>query len=77
MKSQIAKWGNSLAVRIPKSYADNLGFEEGAAVFIYEDEGKLVLAQPQETLESLLAGVTVENLHGETDWGVAKGREEW
>lgn len=77
MRTQISRWGNSLAVRIPKSYADQLGFEEGASVLIYESEGKLIVQQPQENLDGLLARITPENLHGEPDWGPAKGREEW
>jgi antitoxin MazE len=77
MKSQISRWGNSLAVRIPKAYADRLGFEEGASVFIYESDGKLVVEQPAETLDELLAAIKPDNLHGETEWGQSKGREEW
>ncbi len=77
MRAQISRWGNSLAVRIPKAYADQLGFEEGASVFIYETGGKLVVARPDESLDDLLKTITPENLHGETEWGQPAGREEW
>jgi len=80
MKSRIQKWGNSLAVRIPKPFAGEVGLEQDTAVEITLVDGKLViapLAEPTWTLEKLLAGVTQENLHGEVDSGPAVGREVW
>ncbi len=80
MKSRIQKWGNSLAVRIPKPFAGEVGLEQDTAVEITLVDGKLViapLAEPTWTLEKLLAGVTQENRHGEVDSGPAVGREVW
>jgi antitoxin MazE len=80
MKTRVQKWGNSLALRIPKSFAAEAGLQENAAVELSLVDGKLVVqrAVPQSpTLEELLRGVTEQNLHGEWDTGPAVGREVW
>jgi antitoxin MazE len=79
MRTQIGKWGNSLAVRIPGTYARDLGLEEGMTLDVTLLEGNLVL-RPRSgpyTLDELVAGITPENRHGETDWGEAVGNEAW
>ena len=80
MDSKIAQWGNSLAIRIPRLVARQLGLSEGQAVHLEVDGGVLTLRPvppAKVSLQELLAGVTEENLHGETDWGAPVGREEW
>ncbi len=80
MKTRVQKWGNSLAVRIPKSFAAEVRLTEDTPVELSLVEGKLIvqpLAQAQLTLGELLQGVTDENLHGEWDTGPAVGREVW
>jgi antitoxin MazE len=80
MKTRVQKWGNSLALRIPKSFAAEAGLRENAPVELSLVEGKLVVqpvAARPPTLEELLRGVTDENLHGEWDTGPAVGREAW
>lgn len=80
MKTRVQKWGNSLALRIPQSFAAEVRLTDGASVELSLIEGKLViqpLAQPPFTLDDLLKGVTDENLHGEWDTGPAVGREVW
>lgn len=77
MRIRATKWGNSLAVRIPRAYAEQIGVSEGAAIEITASGDTLVLRRPRYTLEALVAGVTPRNLHGETDWGSAVGREAW
>ena len=80
METVIKKWGNSLALRIPKPLADEVGLGEDSAVDLLLEEGKLVIVPvvaPRYALESLLADVTVENLHDEVDTGVAVGGEAW
>jgi antitoxin MazE len=83
MKTRIQKWGNSLAVRIPKSFAAGLGFTENTPVEMTPDDDALVIRADREgvwDLDSLLAGVTDENLHPEweAEAGEAgpEGREE-
>jgi len=79
MKSKIQKWGNSLALRIPKSFAEEARVKEGADVDLCLKDGQLVVIpiRPRKTLRELLAGVTSENLHGETDTGKPQGNEVW
>ena len=80
MKTRVQKWGNSLALRIPKSFATEAGIGEDAQVDLSLVKGKLVilpLPGEGESLEELLGRVTDENLHGEWDTGKAVGREVW
>lgn len=77
MQVNISKWGNSLALRIPKKLADELGLSEGKPVDVRVENGTLAVspARRKYILEEMLAGMTEENLHGETEWGPAVGRE--
>ncbi len=79
MRSQVQKWGNSLALRIPKSFAIEAGLQENAVVDLVLVEGKLVVTPRPEpiSLEKLLAGITTDNLHDEQDLGGPIGREVW
>ena len=66
MKTRIQKWGNSLAVRIPKSFADDLDLENNSGVEMSLEEGALVIKPDKDNiwdLDSLLAAVTDENIH--------------
>ena len=79
MKTQIGRWGNSLAVRIPGAYAKELDLADGEEVEMTRVNGGLLL-RPQKksyTLEELVKQIKPENLHGETDWGPPVGRETW
>ncbi len=65
MKNRVQKWGNSLAVRLPKSFAAELGWSENTPVSISLDNDALVIRTDRERawdLETLLQGVTEENL---------------
>lgn len=80
MQSRIQKWGNSLALRIPKSFAQEVGIERDAAVDVSLENGRLVIepiAKPTTTLEQLLSQVTEDNIHHEIDTGLAVGDEIW
>lgn len=80
MRSRIQKWGNSLALRIPKSFATEVGLQRETSVEISLSEGNLVItpvAKPKPTLKQLLAKVTKENLHHEIETGPATGNESW
>lgn len=80
MKARVQKWGNSLALRIPKALAAEAGLRANGPVEVFLVQGKVVIrplpAEPP-TLEELLRGVTDENLHGEWATGPAVGREVW
>ena len=80
MKTQVQKWGNSLAVRIPKAFASDLGIDQDSAIELSLEDGCLVLrptAIPKYELRNLLSRVTEENRHGEYDLGDPTGSEEW
>lgn len=80
MNTQLAKWGNSLAVRVPKVIADQAKLTEGDRVEMsITEEGAILLrpARRKYSLEQLVAGITPENRHEETDWGGPVGKEAW
>jgi antitoxin MazE len=75
MKHRIQKWGNSLAVRIPKSFAEEMEIGNNASVEMSLEEGALVIKADRErawSLDTLLAEVTDENIHAEWE---AEGAE--
>jgi antitoxin MazE len=79
LKSRVQKWGNSLALRIPKSFAEEVRVKEGSEVEITLKDRTLVVvpAARPPTLKQLLARVTSKNLHRETDTGTPQGNEVW
>lgn len=78
MTVSIKKWGNSLALRIPKDIAKNLHIESDSAVELTIKDGALVIEPQKNTLlESLVSQIDADNLHVETDTGKVVGNEEW
>jgi antitoxin MazE len=78
MKGTVQRWGNSLAIRLPRAYARDLAVDEGSEVELRVDGPSLVVTPSSTpTLDALLAAVTEENLHAEVDTGPATGRESW
>lgn len=78
--SLVAKWGNSLAIRLPKSVQKECQIREGDEVDISVTPTGNVIIKPvgrKKRLEALLNSITPDNLHRETDWGVAVGNEVW
>lgn len=68
MAGKIQKWGNSLALRIPKSYAEALEFNEGTNVKIKIMKDKLIITKKKKQdlkLNDLLSGINNKNLHKE------------
>ena len=76
---RVTRWGNSLAVRIPKALAEQTLIEEGSEVELSVTEGVLTIRPRALTyrLEELLAQVTPDNRHDEIDWGGPQGKEAW
>jgi antitoxin MazE len=79
----IKKWGNSLAVRLPKDVTQSLHLHDGSPVELEIKDGALVIRprqRPQRgnvTLDQLLTGVTPASIHHDTDWGEPVGGEVW
>lgn len=79
MRVRLQKWGNSLAVRVPRSFAAELGIGEGAEIDMALEEGAVVLrpARARYALEQLVRGITPDNRHGEVESGPSTGGEAW
>jgi antitoxin MazE len=80
MQTKIQRWGNSLGLRIPRSFAEEAGVEAGSEVDLSVRDGDLVVRATKRRayrLSELLEKVTARNLHGEVDTGEAIGREIW
>ena len=80
MITKVQKWGNSLAVRIPRSVAEDTQLRPGEAVSMASRDGQIVIAavrQQRFKLNDLLKGITSRNRHTEVATGGAIGREVW
>jgi antitoxin MazE len=80
MRVRVQKWGNSLALRIPKPFAQDVGVGAGSVVDMVASKGRLT-ASPvvarRARLSELLRRVTRKNLHREAATGAPVGREVW
>jgi antitoxin MazE len=81
---EFRRWGNSLAVRIPKAIADAIKAGDGKRAEIKDENGTLVLRpivkparKPRYTLDELLSGMTRDNVPEEVAWGTRRGNEAW
>ena len=80
MRARVQKWGNSLALRIPKAVAVELGLQADAPVEMRLDDGSIVIEALNDAsyrLDELLDRVTTSNVHGEQDFGPPLGKETW
>jgi len=80
VQTKIQKWGNSLGLRIPKSFAAEAQVEEGTTVDMSVQNGRLLLRPLRArkyTLNVLVRKVSRKNLHTEIRTGRAVGREVW
>lgn len=80
MLTKVQKWGNSLALRIPKAFAVDAELENDSLVEISIVKGKIIITPvpaPGLDLDELLAGITEDNLHAGVDTGSALGNEAW
>lgn len=80
MVTKIQKWGNSLGLRIPKSFAKDAGVEEGSPVDISIDGDKLIIqpVRPSKyVLKDLVSQIREDNIHDEIPTGDPVGREVW
>ena len=82
MERRVHKWGNSLAVPIPADIARETRVRDGTAVDVGLEDGVIVIRRlgrdaGRRDLASLVARITDDNRHGETDVGRSAGRETW
>ena len=80
MQTKIKKWGNSLALRIPKLFVSDANLKINNIVDISIEKGSIIItpiSDKEYSLEKLLKGVSKSNLHGEIDTGTPVGKEIW
>jgi len=80
VKTQVARWGNSMAVRIPKTVAEGAKLRPGDNLELsVEGSGTVMIRKKKEAskLRDLIREITAANLHTETDWGAPVGKELW
>jgi antitoxin MazE len=78
METVIKKWGNSLAMRLPNAIVTQFKILDGTKVRLVIKKNKIEIIpekSPELTLDDLLARVTPQNIHGETNWGAPIGKE--
>lgn len=78
METKIQKWGNSLAVRLPKAFAEQAGIENGSDVQISIQDGNIILVPVKDhakLLDALLEKIDESTLHSEIDFGKPVGKE--
>ena len=77
--TQIARWGNSLGLRLPKAVALEARIGEGDTVEVSVKDGMIIVrpAQPTYSLRELVSKITPRNRHSDTGWGKPAGREQW
>ncbi|MBI5243638.1 MAG: AbrB/MazE/SpoVT family DNA-binding domain-containing protein [Elusimicrobia bacterium] len=80
MNATVQKWGNSLALRIPRSLAEDVDIHQGSVVELDVVKGEMVVKPKKEiklSLRQLVKRITKKNLHSETQWGRPMGKEVW
>lgn len=80
MKIQVQKWGNSLALRIPKNFALQTSIKNGSTVDIVVESGRIIvkpIIEEKILLEDLINQITKDNLHTEINFGQPEGKEVW
>jgi antitoxin MazE len=80
MLTRVRRWGNSLGLRIPSSFAAELGVDDGSPVDLTLHDGEIrlrPLRRRRYSLGALLDGITERNRHDEIDFGLPRGREGW
>ncbi len=80
MVLKIQKWGNSLALRIPRAFAADTHIHDGSIVDLIFRNGKLVIVPVEGSkfkLSDLLKRISKDNLHREILTGEPVGVESW
>ncbi|MEK7208188.1 MAG: AbrB/MazE/SpoVT family DNA-binding domain-containing protein [Patescibacteria group bacterium] len=80
MTTKVQKWGNSLAVRLPRHITRSMSFRAGTPVSIKRERRRIVIVPKigrEPTLEELVAQITPANRYEKIDWGPRRGNEIW
>lgn len=80
MQVKVQKWGNSMALRLPKALTEEVHVTKGSIVDLSVSRGKLIvlpLKNQAPSLKSLLRAITPQNTHQEIETGEPVGKEIW
>jgi antitoxin MazE len=80
METKVAKWGNSLGVRLPKTLVEETNLKPGDRMTIVVNRGGKIVLAPKRSrigLDELLREMRSARKRDEVDWGKARGRESW
>jgi antitoxin MazE len=80
MATRVRKWGNSIAVRLPKLVAEAASLSEGMPVTIMARDGRITVEPVRASayrLGDLVRKINRRNRHGAVDSGKPRGREVW
>lgn len=77
MKTNLAQWGNSMGLRIPKAFAEQAGLKLGEPVEMVLEGDTIRIRKNKLTIEDLLKNYDPATRHGEMDWGAPVGKEIW
>jgi antitoxin MazE len=80
MRTKVQKWGNSLAIRVPRPFAEELGLRQDSDVDLLLEQNELVVkpvSSPRFSLNDLLSGITDDNRHHEVETSGPVGDEVW
>ena len=81
MQTKIKKWGNSLALRLPKGVTAKHALKEGSRVVVIERDGGILIKNEEKTtkrsLKDLVGEITEKNTHNEATWDTPRGKEVW
>jgi len=80
METRIQKWGNSLAVRLPREIIKETKLREGSWVSVAKKKNNIVIKNRTKripSLKELVGKIDEKNIHREEDWGNPYGKELW
>jgi len=77
MQIIVKKWGKSLGIRIPSSYAKDLDLKNGSEVEVIEEQGRIIIEPKKANLETLISRINADNLHRAIETGSSLGNEAW
>ncbi len=79
MPTVVKKWGNSAAIRIPAPILEAANLSVEQAVEVHVEGGRIVIEAVKSgyDLDAMIANITPENRHQESDFGAPVGQEVW
>lgn len=77
MRASLARWGNSLAVRVPRELAESLGLREGAALDLTIEDNAIIVRRKRYDIRELVAAMDADTIPPLLIDDAPRGTEEW